>query len=175
MKPKKILKPGTIEQQIAQIDEWLWTLKSKLRNQTIGLVPPIFVSGYSKDIKVKPELSSFLCLFNGSLTRIGVCFEGLPKEGANLVIVVEGDDGMTTKVVRVATPRYISNYSLPVFPGMTVTVGVKALSEDIGLPSYGWLSMLFQPTISEVRTEELIVDSIEKEIRRVEEMLNEGV
>lgn len=131
----------------------------RVRSTTSTIVTPHLISVH-KGEKIYGILMSRI-LFKGKITKALICFDKKPTNTICVEVKILSNEEGFTKSYYIDTIRASVDLSLDTIDGSIISVSIKETNgeEDI---SQVWLSILWQPSLSNTEIKNYLIDSLDK-------------
>jgi len=155
MRKQKKLLTGSINEQLAQVERYLWHLKIRRGNYVIGVTPPIPVFDWTKHPDDQGVVFRKLMPGNGRITLGCMYVEQLDK-GLNpqAVLDVEGSLGGTRINIPINRQTLSIEPNMPVEFGQRLTLSISPASACSGI----WTAFLFECDIKHTQQQQQLMN-----------------
>ncbi len=155
----KVIKGGTLEEQMKSVDVILKQMSGKLQKTVVGIITPFPISGYT-DVPVNSVVLRYMFPADGKVT-IGFAFvENMPECGVDIYINLHRGDAVDSVSIFTKKQTITVEPDIEVFAGdrLVVSMKVKGQGEVTGI----WISFLWVPKIKDAEVKQFLIDDLER-------------
>lgn len=159
---KKILKDGTTEEKLKQVDILLTRMSRRLHKKTVVIVPPYPVSACLTGEDISGEVLRFMFPGDGKITSGLIVVESAKRTTVNVDISIEDDLGGTAKSFIVDKKKLTISPNLDVkFGNRLIITATPQDRENVKVTSV-WVAFLWVPGIKDASVRDFLIDDLEK-------------